>query len=281
MYYVGFLRTVLSTTWGSWARRFIPVQILKRTRIAQLLLEKIDTTPLELSKTLKSTDRDNHGFGSTGTSEIDQSNKNISNPQSCVIKNVEINRPALITMDQDGDGPYLDIELRVKGVNNTLGLNITTNTTGNLILIDCQPSTPAARIPKWRFTLRNARVKEIYGNIVKTKNDVIAAISKARTDKVEYITCKFATEKRVNIHPQHGIPQLHYDQLSILSRLHYEARTGKRFVQVVEDDIPTHHSVEINKIANNQPQSLIESPPLKHPEAGLKFTRGKLLQRND
>ena len=226
-----------------------PVQINKRMRIAQLLLEKIVHPDIELTKSLHQTDRGTDGFGSTGlTTEkpntTDKPNIDSANPQACHIHNLNVETPQNITMDSDGDGPYLEIELRVKGDNETLGLNVHTNTAGHIILKDCIPSTPAAKIPKWRSTLRNARVKQIYGQDVITREYIITAIRQAKECSEMFIKCKFATEKSVDIHPQKGIPQIHFDQLYVIAKHHYEARTGERFYQVVEEGIPAHHSVQ-------------------------------------
>ena len=43
---------------------------------------------------------------------------------------------------------------------------------GRLLLKSCQPSTPAARIPKWRSELRDAIVDSIDKIHVETKSDI-------------------------------------------------------------------------------------------------------------
>ena len=225
-----------------------PATIYKRTRIAQLILEKIETPEVSVENTLSATKQQEKAFGSTGMEAGQEQPTGMSNPQACIINNAEVLRPELIKMDLDGDGPYLDVEIRIKGEHPTLGLNVTQGKTGQLTLINCKPGTPAARIPKWRSTLRNARVKKLHNTNIKTNSDLIKAIEAAKIDKIEYVRCKFATEKRVDMHPQDGIPQLHFDQLSVIARHHYEARTGERFFQVVEPGIPSHHTVELNKL---------------------------------
>ena len=246
-------------------------------RIAQLLLEKIMHPDIEITKSLTQTDRGTDGFGSTGL-DTELPNIDSANPQACHIHNINVETPQNITMDSDGDGPYLEIELRVKGENETLGLNVHTNTAGHIILKDCTPSTPAAKIPKWRSTLRNARVKQIYGQDVKNRTDIMSAIKHAKECSEKFIKCKFATEKPVDIHPQKGIPQIHFDQLSGIAKHHYEARIGERFYQNVEEGIPTHPSVQhetnINRVDMKSKDNPIitDKTPTKYSEAGLKFT---------
>ena len=68
----------------------------------------------------------------------------------------------------------------------------------------------------------------------------------------------------------------------MIARHHYEARTGERFFQQVEDGIPSHHTVEINKIQLPTKNPLqvetiaADKTPTTDPEAGLKFSRTKL-----
>ena len=80
---------------------------------------------------------------------------------------------------------------------------------------------------------------------------------------MKYITIKFATEKKTEIHPQSGIPQLHYDQLCVINQHHHAARTGEAMFQEVDEGIPFHHAV-MNKIVTKG-----------------KLTRNKLLARED
>ena len=83
------------------------------------------------------------------------------------------------------------------------------------------------------------------------------------------------------MHPQDGIPQLHFDQLCVISRHHYEARTGERFFQTVEPGIPSHHTVEMNKLDTSKSPELLLKDVERHLEAGHKFTRRQLLKRDD
>ena len=69
------------------------------------------------------------------------------------------------------------------------------------ILIDCQPSTPVARILKRKSTLRNAKAKTINKTNITSKGDIIDAITQVRNDNKECTRCKFATEKNIDIHP--------------------------------------------------------------------------------
>ena len=127
------------------------------------------------------------------------------------MNNIEIERSKNVCKDMNGDGPYLDIIITVRGNHPSLGLNIKINEAGQPVLIDCKSGTPACRIPKWRSTLKNARIKEINNTVVHNLQDIHNAIAIARSNKSKSVECKFATENKVEMHPQLGIPQLHFD----------------------------------------------------------------------
>ena len=57
------------------------------------------------------------------------------------------------------DGPTIKIDLKVKGNHRTLGLVVEDDELiDQVTLFHCQRGTPAAKIKKWRSTLRNAKI---------------------------------------------------------------------------------------------------------------------------
>ena len=87
-------------------------------------------------------------------------------------------------------------------------------------LLHCRKSNPAAKIPKWRSTLRNAILISIDGNSIKCKLDVMKAIQKAQKNSKGQMTLIFAPIEKVTMHPQHGIPQMFSDQLNVIAEHH-------------------------------------------------------------
>ena len=145
-------------------------------------------------------------------------------------------------MDLNGDGEYLNLELRIRGNHPTMGLEIYKNGTGQIVLDKCAPSTPAARLPKWRSQLKLARIKKVHDTPIKHSIDIINAIAQAKTEGLKYINISFALEKRVDMHPQLGIPQLHYDQLCVINMHHHVAITGETILQDITEGIPDHNT---------------------------------------
>ena len=114
-------------------------------------------------------------------------------------------------MDVNGDAPGVDIILETKGRHKLLGLDLQQDDGAHPVLINCIPGTTSSKVPKWRSTIRNARLKTINNLPVHTILDAEKAIKAARVANEKTITAHFTTPDRVSMHPQQGIPQLHMD----------------------------------------------------------------------
>jgi hypothetical protein len=79
-------------------------------------------------------------------------------------------------------------------------------------------STPGSRIPKWRSVLRKAHLIEFNHQSIHTIEELEAAVAQARKSGVIKATCLFATDRSHGIHPQHGVPQLYFDQLNTIAK---------------------------------------------------------------
>ena len=93
--------------------------------------------------------------------------------------------PSISTMTTDIELPYhiilssdpidntYSIPINLNGTHPTLGLVLESDTTMNRIkIINCLPSSPAAKIPKWRSTIR-------HGYLTKINNTDITSIAQA------------------------------------------------------------------------------------------------------
>ena len=78
-------------------------------------------------------------------------------------------------------GHSTDITIPINGNHLSLGLRLEIHTdTDRIILRECIPSTPAARIPKWRSTLRDSTIITVDGKPTDTIMQVKSMISDAR-----------------------------------------------------------------------------------------------------
>mmetsp|Transcript_1233 Transcript_1233/g.1894 ORF Transcript_1233/g.1894 Transcript_1233/m.1894 type:complete len:178 (+) Transcript_1233:3620-4153(+) len=89
-------------------------------------------------------------------------------------------------------------------------------------------STPGARIPKWRSTLRFSYLLKINDTVIGNIQDVNTAVSSARTKKLFKLQCVFATEKSYGIHPIDGNLTIYFDQMDAFAKHVYEAEKEHR-----------------------------------------------------
>ena len=85
-------------------------------------------------------------------------------------------------------------------------------------LLDCLPSTSAARIPRWHSTLQNGYISKYNDTHIKSvdhlKELIVISIRNIKTTALltfSIITCQ-------DIHPTYRVSQLHHDQLNIIAR---------------------------------------------------------------
>ena len=80
------------------------------------------------------------------------------------------------------------------------------------------PSTPAARIPRWRSTLRQSFPLNIGDTPISNIKDIEDAVRVARKQKLPTIKLTFCLMKKTVMHPQNGVPIIFHDQLNVISR---------------------------------------------------------------
>ena len=132
--------------------------------------------------------------------------------------------PVEFVMSSNPFGPSIDIPIRVRGNNATLGLNLyLDDDTKTLKLRDMTPSTPAHRVPRWRSTLRHSILVAVDDVPVNTVDDVVKHVSSHREVKEMIFT--FIPQEHVTSTPDQSIPQIHFDQMNVMSYQHRAART--------------------------------------------------------
>ena len=140
-------------------------------------------------------------------------------------------------------------------------MQFTKTTTGHrLQLTNILPSTPAAKIPKWRSTLRWSYILEIDGTPINNIEDVEKAIANARTEQRFKTQCIFATEQRYGTHPVEGSLNLYFDQMNAFSKHTYEADkeynatkpiTPNPWFDYIETDGESTNLADIIRVAEN------------------------------
>jgi len=127
--------------------------------------------------------------------------------------------PYHITMSADPFDDTQEITIPIKGDHPTLGMQFhACPYRHRLQLTNMALSTPGSRIPKWRSVLRKAHLIEFNHQSIHTIEELEAAVAQARKSGVIKATCLFATDRSHGIHPQHGVPQLYFDQLNTIAK---------------------------------------------------------------
>ena len=135
-------------------------------------------------------------------------------------------QPDDFTLSSNPFGNSVEISIPVKGIHPTLGLDlIQDDDTNRIKLKSCSPSTPAARIPRWRSTLRDGIVIAINDAPVDTIDNITTAIATARTSSTPSLRFTFIPVEHVNIRPDTNVPQINFDQMNIMAHQHHAART--------------------------------------------------------
>jgi hypothetical protein len=94
--------------------------------------------------------------------------------------------------------------------------------------MDILKSTPAARIPKWRSTLKRAILIRVNHQPVATIEQLQQAVQKLREQR-ETAQLTFATVKHHGAHPVEGSQMLYYDQLNIIGQYFKNAWRKARY----------------------------------------------------
>ena len=199
-------------------------------KIAQAIVEQAVTPEIQISQSLDITERGQRGFGSSDEDEM----------EPLALEPQEKEPPALqITKMESGSDIHLtyellpyDIELtsvpydnytsreiKLQGADPLLGMVLHA---GNGVSTQprvgtIRPSTPAAKLKRWRRDLLGSYIISIENELVKTKQDIIQTIQKFRNQNKDSITIQFATIDKQSIHPQMGLPQLYHDQLNVIA----------------------------------------------------------------
>jgi len=105
-------------------------------------------------------------------------------------------------------GPYTIVTLQTKGNHPNLGLELLHHQdTSRVVLKSCLPSTPAARIPQWRSTLRSRYIIAVDDHPISTISDITTYIIKARVQHSKPITIKIVPLSTYILHQTLTFPK--------------------------------------------------------------------------
>ena len=198
------------------------------------------------------------------------SENHINNKNLDKITNVEetTTLPPQIILSRSFYGSTLDTSVKLWGTHKHLGMNLELDNDKNrIILISCEPSTPANRIPKWRSVLRNGVLLEANGIIIDDLQHLENIITKARSDQQKHIILTFAPMEKQHERVEDGCPQIHFDQFNVMAYQHNATRENKPPWKDPHNGPPMEEDSILAAIANgNIPHKLTRSYLHKQPD---------------
>jgi len=112
----------------------------------------------------------------------------------------------------------IEIPLTTRSINITLGILVKLGTQMNRIkLINCITGAPTVKIPRWCSAIKNGLITKLNGINVTSIPQLKEMITKVGLIKETIVTIIVSTVIRSAMHPIFGVPQLHHDQLNIIS----------------------------------------------------------------
>ena len=205
-------------------------QVSKGDRIAQLIVENYTDTTVISKHDKRITDRSDHGFGSTGLGQT----------KTSVHTTVVEADNDMIDMIWQSPTYTTTVAVSTKTNHKTLGL-ILKNSSEGIQILDCMKGTPSAKINQWRTTIKHGHLRKVGDRVVTSTQDVEQAISSQKAN--DNITLHVSTREPIEVHPQTGIPQIHFDQLGIISHIHHEIKHDEKLYFDVDEAPPLDNAV--------------------------------------
>ena len=252
-------------------------------QIAQLIIEKIVNTTLVEKDTVVPTSRGTGGLGSTAEPSSKSNVVPFEDNELEPAINSVTSHTEYIYLSDNPFGPTITIPVKVKGNHSTLGLQLDNrNVRGRLLLSHCDKGTPSARIKKWRSTLKGGNLIKINGDDVQTIAQVENKVAEARQMKIDELQLTFATEERIPIHTESGVPQLYLDQLNTIGMHLHEMRSSEQYLDIEENDMEPFIRFlqsDPNRELTNLPVTI--KPKMKKKKVATQFSRKQLQKRDD
>jgi deoxyuridine 5'-triphosphate nucleotidohydrolase len=244
-------------------------------RIAQLLIYRIAHPVICEANHTHHSIRGDGGFGSTGIDAIVRSITDLK----------EQANPFNIWLSTDPFYKTIVIDIPLTGTHATLGMVLQpTPHTGRIQLTDIEKGTPAARLPRWRSTIKRAVLLAINGTRITSVQEVADTVTALRRSGSTKLQCTFATISYHGIHPTTGSLALYYDQLNVIAQhlqVAYQQKQDQEQAVVTDNlDIPPAPNIRQVQHAHNEQEQPTEAkiPPT---DLGKTFTLKELKQRPD
>ena len=190
-------------------------------RIAQLILEKFVSAPIQVVSNFSNTERGTNGFGSTGINSLQM--KPTKALQACDLT-MSLNEPCDI----------MDIVVNTNHSHPVLGFQLDKT----LTVTTCIPGTPAAKVKGWRNTIRGSTLVAVNKHPVSNLKEIYKHLDK----KIPTAILQFKTKLQPTLHPETGTTQITFDKFMTIAEHHQATRNAVKVPQSIDpaqiDPIP-------------------------------------------
>jgi hypothetical protein len=186
-------------------------------RIAQIVIYQIAHPTITKTNIMVESARGHKGFGSTGYN--DDSQQPSINQIRTTTQLTDDFQPYNIWLSPHPFHKLMDVHIPIAGTHPTLGMELKPTTYDSRIqLTDMIKSTPGAKLPRWRSTIKRAILLSISGHPITTIEDAEKTIAMLRHQGTKQAICRFATIGYHGTHPTEGSLMLYYDQLNVIAQ---------------------------------------------------------------
>ena len=207
------------------------LELSKGDRVAQLTIVKDPMCTIEEADNLTETHRNDGKFGSTGQGIL-------KSAQSETLDEESVSDCELIQLSTSPFAQELTISVTKRGNHETVGLELaqSRDTDDQVLIMECKPGTPAARIPRWRSTLRGNVLLNLNGQPIDSIADAKTIIKQTPTGSNIKLT--IGMFDRVSMHTEQGVPMLYHDQLAAVSTHLQQIKNNQHDQKVNPDKTP-------------------------------------------
>jgi deoxyuridine 5'-triphosphate nucleotidohydrolase len=277
-----------------------PLVLNKDHRIAQLIIVQDPNVVLTVTNELSSTERQNGGFGSTGTSKVKLTGPPPSYPArlpsslsqqstAAAASLAAVDHEPICNVDLSHD-PFADIQkvtLSCRGNHPTRGLILEDCDTWNdrVIIKSCKSGTPAARIKRWRSRLKNSTLLKIDDTTVQNIRQLEQYLSTVSPGTDVILT--IGLEEKVAMNDSAGIPMMYYDQLNAVSTHLEQIKNGDINKRINENENsksnlhPVKQAIKLMETTSDNIIAKLTGILPKSKIRGSKLTRKKLKNGKD
>lgn len=94
---------------------------------------------------------------------------------------------------------------------------------------------------KWQSKIKKGLLLRINETPVTSKQDIIGIVAKAIQEQYSELQLTFATEEKMSMYPEHGTPQLFFDQINTIAAYLQDIKYDEDFIDLETNTLLVYH----------------------------------------